>query len=395
MIRLLHISDVHINKSFATKDEVLRHRMQRAMIKSFQNAITYCISSGLDALMIAGDLFDSQQVSLKDGELVKDAFEQLKKHDIKVFYASGNHDFTHYDSKIRHLNYPSNVKTFFSDDVETYELHDRTTHDIYKVVGCGHVMQHESRPLIENFPVGKHIGLAHSMVASPITKGDEGDYLPSTIETLTSKGYLYFALGHIHQNGPIDKHETIYYAGALQGLNSNETGVKGGNLVTINEGQVDVKFISLSVMAFEKMDIDITGLETLDALFESTKVELDEYLKDLEQNKLSIEIRYTGRSKLYKTLRDTHEISDLRSLILDYFSVFDIKIKSDVRTVYDTESYKNKRSVLGEVLKAVEDISINGLPKLNYLSAEPSSSEMTEGMEDQIMAYFMEGYDED
>ena len=395
MIRLLHISDVHINKSFATKDEVLRHRMQRAVIKSFQNAITYCISSGLDALMIAGDLFDSQQVSLKDGELVKDAFEQLKKHDIKVFYASGNHDFTHYDSKIRHLNYPSNVKTFFSDDVETYELHDRITHDIYKVVGCGHVMQHESRPLIENFPVGKHIGLAHSMVASPITKGDEGDYLPSTIETLTSKGYLYFALGHIHQNGPIDKHETVYYAGALQGLNSNETGVKGGNLVTIEDGQVDVKFIPLSVMSFEKIDIDITGLETLDALFESTKFELGEYLKDLEQNKLSIEIRYTGRSKLYKTLKNTHEISDLRSLILDYFSVFDIKIKSDVRTVYDAESYKNKRSVLGEVLKAVEDISINGLPKLNYLSAEPSSSEMTEGMEDQIMTYFMEGYDED
>ena len=338
MIRLLHISDVHINKSFATKDEVLRHRMQRAVIKSFQNAITYCISSGLDALMIAGDLFDSQQVSLKDGELVKDAFEQLKKHDIKVFYASGNHDFTHYDSKIRHLNYPSNVKTFFSDDVETYELHDRITHDIYKVVGCGHVMQHESRPLIENFPVGKHIGLAHSMVASPITKGDEGDYLPSTIETLTSKGYLYFALGHIHQNGPIDKHETVYYAGALQGLNSNETGVKGGNLVTIEDGQVDVKFIPLSVMSFEKIDIDITGLETLDALFESTKFELGEYLKDLEQNKLSIEIRYTGRSKLYKTLKNTHEISDLRSLILDYFSVFDIKIKSDVRTVYDAES---------------------------------------------------------
>lgn len=395
MIRLLHISDVHINKSFATKDEVLRHRMQRAVIKSFQNAITYCISSGLDALMIAGDLFDSQQVSLKDGELVKDAFEQLKKHDIKVFYASGNHDFTHYDSKIRHLNYPSNVKTFFSDDVETYELHDRITHDIYKVVGCGHVMQHESRPLIENFPIGKHIGLAHSMVASPITKGDEGDYLPSTIETLTSKGYLYFALGHIHQNGPIDKHETVYYAGALQGLNSNETGVKGGNLVTIEDGQVDVKFIPLSVMSFEKIDIDITGSETLDALFESTKFELGEYLKDLEQNKLSIEIRYTGRSKLYKTLKNTHEISDLRSLILDYFSVFDIKIKSDVRTVYDAESYKNKRSVLGEVLKAVEDISINGLPKLNYLSAEPSSSEMTEGMEDQIMTYFMEGYDED
>ncbi|MBI9013927.1 MAG: metallophosphoesterase [Clostridiales bacterium] len=395
MIRLLHISDVHINKSFATKDEVLRHRMQRAVIRSFQNAITYCISNDLDALMIAGDLFDSQQVSLKDGELVKDAFEQLKKHDIKVFYASGNHDFTHYDSKIRHLDYPSNVKTFFGDDVKTYELHDRITHDIYKVVGCGHVMQHESRPLIENFPVGKHIGLAHSMVASPITKGDEGDYLPSTIDTLTSKGYLYFALGHIHQNGPIDKHETIYYAGALQGLNSNETGVKGGNLVTINDGQVDVKFVALAVMSFEKMDIDITGLDTMDALFESTKVELGEYLKDLEQNKLSIEIKFTGRSKLYKTLKNSHEISDLRLLILDYFSVFDIKIKSDVKTVYDAESYKNKRSVLGEVLKAVDDISINGLPKLNYLSTEPSSSVMTEGMEDQIMTYFLEGYDED
>lgn len=395
MIRFLHISDIHINKSFATKDEVLRHRMQRAVIKSFQNAITYCISNGLDALMIAGDLFDSQQVSLKDGELVKDAFEQLKKHDIKVFYASGNHDYTHYDSKIRHLNYPSNVRTFFGDDVQTYDFHDRINHDVYKVVGCGHVMQHESRALIDNFPVGRHIGLVHSMVASPITVGDEGNYLPSTIDTLTSKGYLYFGLGHIHQNGPIDKHDTVYYAGALQGLNSNETGLKGGNLVTIDNEHVEVKFVPLAVMTFDKLSIDITGTETIEKLYEFIKQTLIDYLKEKEDHTLSIEVKLIGRSKLYKTLKNVHEMADLKVLLLDYFGLFDIKLKTAVQTIYNASDYKDKRSVLGEILKSVEDMGRNGLPKLNYLSNDLTSEDVIKGMEDQIMAYFLEGYDED
>lgn len=394
MIRFLHISDIHINKSFATKDDVLRHRMQRAVIKSFQNAITYCIANGLDALMIAGDLFDSQQVSLRDGELVKDAFEQLKRHDIKVFYASGNHDYTHYDSKVRHLDYPSNVRTFFGDEIQTYEFHDRINHDVYKVVGCGHVMQHETRPLIDEFPVGRYIGLVHTMVASPITLGDEGNYLPSTISTLSAKGYLYFGLGHVHQNGPIDKHESIYYAGSLQGLNSNETGLKGGNLVTIDNDHVQVKFVPLSVMTFEKISVDITNIESMEALYEKTKEDLLLYLEDKEEEKLSIELKYTGRSKLYNKLKNVHELEDLKVLLLDYFSLFDIKIKSTAKTVFDAKDFKNRRSVLGEILKTVEDMSQNGLPKLNYLSNDLNSEEMTDGMEDQLMAYFLEGYDE-
>jgi DNA repair exonuclease SbcCD nuclease subunit len=233
------------------------------------------------------------------------------------------------------------------------------------------------------------------MVASPITVGDEGNYLPSTITTLTSKGYLYFGLGHIHQNGPIDKHETIYYSGALQGLNSNETGLKGGNLVTIDNEHVDVKFVPLAVMTFDKLSIDITGIDTMESLYDLSKNTLVDYLKDQDESKLSIELKFIGRSKLYKTLKNNHEMIDLKTLLLDYFSLFDIKLKTSVKTVYNANDFKNKRSVLGEILKSIEDISKNGLPKLNYLSSEINSEDMTKDMEDQIMAYFLEGYDED
>ncbi|MCH4888670.1 hypothetical protein EZV73_13840 [Acidaminobacter sp. JC074] len=391
MIRFLHIGDVHINKSFATKDEVLRHKLQRSVIKSFQNAVHYCITQDLDALMIAGDLFDGQHISLKDGEIVRDGFEQLNKAHIQVFYASGNHDYTHYDSKIRHMNYPENVKTFFDDHVDAYDLKDKSTGQIYKVVGCGHMIQHETRNLIENFPIGKHIGLCHSMVQSSLTIGDEGDYLPSTIETISSKGYLYFGLGHIHQNGPIDKHETIYYSGSLQGLHSNETGLKGGNLVTINDGSSHVQFVPLAQVLFDKLTVDISGLDHMEKLLDMLQNTLNDYEGDLEN--VSLELILTGRTKLYRKLSNPHEISDLRELLLDYHHLFDLKIRNKVKTHFDLEAYEKQNSVLGEVLRTIDNME--KLPSLDYLSDEELLMEIKDGLKDQVMDYFLEGYDED
>jgi len=391
MIRILHISDVHINKSFATKDEVLRHKLQRAVLKSFQNAVSYCISNGLDALLIAGDLFDSGHISLKDGEIVKDAFEQLNKHQIKVLYASGNHDYTHYDSKIRQINWPENVVTFFDDQYKIYDLMDKNQ-QVYKVVGCGHMIQHESRNLIETFPVGNYIGLAHAMVQSSITKGDEGDYLPSTIETISSKGYYYFALGHIHQNGPIDKHESIFYSGSLQGLNSNETGLKGGNLVTIKDGLTDVKFVPLSAVRFEKIEIDVSSYETMEALYDGLKHSVNDYADINDLDNISLEITLSGRSKLYRKLCDSKEVKDLKALLLDDLHLFDLKIKIRVKTVFDMDKLKGKNSVLGDVLDQVA--SMNKLPELGYLSDDLKIEDIKDGLADQIMDYFLEGFDE-
>lgn len=391
MIRFLHISDVHINKSFATKDEVLRHKLQRAVLKSFQNAVSYCISNGLDALMIAGDLFDSGHISLKDGEIVKDAFEQLNKHQIKVLYASGNHDYTHFDSKIRQLNWPDNVITFFDDQYKVYDLMDKDQ-VLYKVVGCGHMIQHETRNLIETFPVGQYIGLAHAMVQSSITKGDEGDYLPSTIETISSKGYLYFGLGHIHQNGAIDKHETIYYSGSLQGLNSNEVGLKGGNLVTIKDGLTDVKFVPLSSMIFEKTELDISDATSMESLYHDIKHKINSLAHNNDHENTSLEITLVGRSKLFRKLSDSKEIIELKALLLDDLHLFDLKIKVKVKTIFDKTKIMGKHSVLGEVLDQID--KMNKLPDLNYLSDDLMLDDVKDGLSDQVMDYFLEGFDE-
>lgn len=391
MLKLLHISDIHINKSFATKDEVLRHKLQRAVIKSFQNAIQYVISHELDGLIIAGDLFDSQHITLRDGEIVRDAFEQLNKHNIPVFYASGNHDFTHYDSKIRQLNFPKNVCTFFDDQPEMYEVKNKYGQS-YKVVGCGHMIQQESRNLIEQFPTGRYIGVAHSMVQSSITKGDEGDYLPSTIETISHKGYMYFALGHIHQNGPIDKHETIYYSGSIQGLNSNEIGLKGGNLVVIEDDIAKVQFIPLCSVLFDQMMVDVGDTEQMEEVLEKIEQAIKAYGANTSLENVSLTLTLTGRTKMYRRLNDKKEIGQLKSILLDYHALFDVKIKSQVKTLHHVSEHMNQQSVLGEVLKSLKDME--QLPPLDFLSDVSEQDAILEGLQEQILDYFMEDSDE-
>lgn len=393
MIKFLHISDVHLNKTFATKNEMLRQRLQRVLMKSFQHSITYCIDHQVNALLIAGDLFDTNKLSLKDKEFVKDQFKKLGHHDINVYYASGNHDYTSFDSDIRKIDFPDNVYTFFDDEYKMYDLKDRETDKIYKIVGCGHMLEHETRNLIEKFPIGPYIGLAHSMVESRLTIGDEGQYLPSTIETIRSRGYLYFALGHVHSGGAIDKDETIYYAGVLQGLNRNEVGFKGGNLVTIDDDQMHVEQVILAELTYDEVTYDMTACDSIDNLFDQLMTVLEVYEN---KHSLSLTLSLEGRTPLFVLLKDQSELDNLTDMLLDRLDFFNLIIKSRVKSHFLSEHYKDKKSVLGAILNDVSELKSHPLPTLDYISkqADLNSQALLADMEDKIMAYFLEDNDE-
>lgn len=403
MIRILHIGDVHINKTFATKNRKLRNNLHRSLITSFNNAIQFCIHKKLDALMIAGDLFDSTHLALKDKQVIRDGFEKLNKHDIKVFYSSGNHDFTSYTSSVRNMSYPSNVYTFFDEKYQIYELLDYDTNEVYHIVGCGHSQKNENRNLIRNFPIAsenKTIGLVHSMVESRLTIGDEGSYLPSDMQTLKSRKYEYFALGHIHQNGPIDKDERIYYSGVLQGLSSKELGPKGGNLVTLSKNCLEVEFVELAAMRWHSIDIEVDeNIDTIDIMYECIITEIKRKCNSFQFQDLSLEVKLIGKTKLFHSLKDDKHVNDISDVVLEHLDLFDLKIRTkEIKSYYNKEDYIGKKSVLGKVLEETEKLRKNGelsIPEMLHQNDEEYVKKLLVDMDDMIMDYFLEDTNED
>lgn len=389
MLRMLHISDIHINKTFITKVDKKRVKLQMFLEKAFMNAIDYCIEEKLDALLISGDLFDTNTIDYKYRGIVLRGFEKLNSYNIKVYYASGNHDFTDMNSDVRRIKYPENVYTFFDSSPKTYKI--ETDDGVYSIVGCGHMVEQENRNLIEMFPRAD-VCVVHSMIHSSLTIGDEGEYLPSDIKTIESKNYKYTALGHIHQNGSINKDNSIYYAGCLQGLNINETGAKGGNLVEMDQSTVTVSFVPLNALSYKKLDYNIVET-SFDQLHNALIQYIKENLKTIQYESYSLQITFFGKTGLYNTLKDERKLGDLIEGIAQQLGLFDLRINLNIHPDFDIEHFKNKKNVLSKVLEDVEKARIEGI-ELTRLSEE-TIEDLLSDIEEELVSYFMEGKNED
>ena len=55
---------------------------------------------------------------------------------------------------------------------------------------------------------------------------------------LKSKGYDYWALGHVHKREIVDGIPWIVFPGNIQGRHIRETGAKGATLVTVEDGRI-------------------------------------------------------------------------------------------------------------------------------------------------------------
>lgn len=392
MFNFLHISDIHLNKSFATKDDQLRKTLKRHVRKTFQNAVAYALEHDLDALVIAGDLYDHWHLSVSENKFIQEQFEILNQKDISVFYASGNHDYTSYDSPLRKITYPKNVFTFFEETPKVIDFTSKSGQS-YKIVGCGHVLEQEHRNLVKDFPIGMDLGIVHCTIASPLLSGDEGQYLPSTLETLTSKAYGYFALGHVHNHGYLDQNNTIAYAGVLQGLNRNETHEKGGYHVSLTKDGVESKFVSLASLIYDKLEVDLTSITTMDQLYDHLMKHLS--LQGHHKNKIYT-VTLAGTTKLYRDLKVKGQLEDLKDFLKDHLELIDVVIKDHTKLLYDLESLLKEDSVLKEVLKDIEDIESN-LPDLKFLShsKERLKDFAAHEMKDEIINRFLENINED
>ena len=110
-----------------------------------------------------------------------------------------------------------------------------------------------------------NIGMLHTSLT-----GREGHdpYAPTDVPTLASRGYDYFALGHVHAREVVkESGPRIVYPGNLQGRHVGETGPKGCELVTVEGGRITAaEPIALDVVRWHALTLDVSGVNDIDAL---------------------------------------------------------------------------------------------------------------------------------
>ena len=111
--RFVHTADTHLNsplRSLALRNPELAELIGNGTREAFLNIIELCLEERVDALLLAGDLYDGEQTSMKTARFLASQVRRLHEVGIRIFVVRGNHDAL---SKITHeLILPESVKVF-------------------------------------------------------------------------------------------------------------------------------------------------------------------------------------------------------------------------------------------------------------------------------------------
>jgi len=363
MIKFIHTADLHLDtpfKGLSLWNDDLASKLKEATFNSFRKIIDLCIQEKADFMIIAGDIFDSENKSLAAQLKFVDELKRLSNKGIPVYFVCGNHDPL--SSWLESIQMPGNTFRFDSAEVENYifQKNDKPLVDIYGI-------SFQNKVVNENLALKYNLTNDQSLISIAILHGTTGapgsheNYAPFKVEDVTGKGFDYWALGHIHKRQIIrDRYPVIVYPGNPQGRDFGETGAKGCYMVEIAKNKTpEIRFIPTQLIRFEDVRIDLTGEEKIDRL--SGRIEeVISSLEDYEENTSCIlRISFYGRTPLHSLLNKQEEVEQLVHYFnegqlnqMNYIWIDSIRVKT--RPVIDTEQIKKGADFTAEILKTIE-----------------------------------------
>lgn len=252
-VKILHCADVHIGAAESSLG-TLSHSRQAETLITFENIINLAKENNVDILLIAGDLFNSNQVDKSFSDRVFKCFSTIP--DIKIVYAAGNHDPLNAESPFKKNELPKNLFVLDTIDsfVEFSDIQTRVYGKSFKEV----YMKGQT-----SFSLKTDNDFINLMCIHGELRSDMGsDYNSITSDFIAQSGMDYIALGHVHKRSDIAKVGNTYvsYCGCPEGQGFDELGEKGVYLGTISKKDCNMTFVPTAKRMHLCESVDISGL---------------------------------------------------------------------------------------------------------------------------------------
>ena len=240
MITVLHTADWHIDAPLRNFTEQQRRELRAAMLAFPGQIADLCLREDCDLVLLGGDVFDGPW-SREGYEAV---YRALKRMEVPVFIAPGNHDPYRQDSVWVRESWPENVYLFRTPEITSYVIEELDC----RVYGAAFTAA-ESPALLDGFraqcPERHALLLLHGDPANP-----NSPYCPVTAAQVREAGVDYAALGHIHTRGEFRSGAALCaWPGCPMGRGWDETGIKGV-LITRLDDTALTRFQPLEVPRF-------------------------------------------------------------------------------------------------------------------------------------------------
>ncbi len=290
-IRFLHVADLHLDSPFKGISSIPKERwieVRESTFQAFQRLIDYAVKSKPDFVLIAGDIYDGENRSLRAQHIFQQGMEKLHKEDIPVFLCHGNHD--HLSGSWVRFQLPGNVHVFPEQvETKTITVRGQKVH----VSSFSYKERHMKEPMHIQYPTAQgediYIGMLHGSV-----EGDQEHdvYAPFRVSDLLEKQYHYWALGHIHKRQLLHADPPIVYPGNLQSRHRKEKGLKGFYEVTLSKQKAKLEFLPSSAVLYDEVEVSCKGIIHANELLEKIDQSLQSYGK--QYGSAIVEIKLTN-----------------------------------------------------------------------------------------------------
>ncbi len=203
-MKIIHTADLHLNSSLTTRFTTKGAKdLNDKVFLALENLLQTAQNLNVKVIIIAGDLFDSENVSPYAEQKFKQLVQENKQ--IKFIFVYGNHDYS-----------PTQSPFNFGDN--------------FIVLPQGQNIKIDNVTFTA-LPKDYDLNLDPNLYNVVVAHGDTTKDI--SIAKIKDKNVDYLALGHIHKNSisKLDYKGVYAYSGCLSGRGFDECGTKGFYLI--------------------------------------------------------------------------------------------------------------------------------------------------------------------
>lgn len=335
-MRFIHCADLHLDsKMSANLDKDKAKERKAEILHTFERMVHYAAQNEVAAILIAGDMFDTKNISATTRNTV--LFNIENHPDIIFYYLKGNHDNDNFLSGLEKI--PGNLK-MFGPQWTTYDMGNVAISGIELSRGNSESAYISLVPDLKKF----NIVMMHGQEAESVN-----------LKALRNKGIDYLALGHIHgyKKEQLDARGIYCYPGCLEGRGFDECGEHGFVVLDVDEvtGQFTHEFIPFAKRKLYEVPVDVTDCRTTSQM--AVKIEETLGQRQCERESL-IKI-------ILKGALDVECEKDVEHLLTRFKSQFYFaKIYDETTLKINVEDYMLDQSLKGEYVRRImQDSSIS------------------------------------
>ncbi len=340
-VKILHTADIHIGAAESFLGISADTRRYETLM-TFERILDLGLENGVELILIAGDLFDSNRIEERFTEAVLNKISSVAP--IKVVFVAGNHDPLNAESPFVTHNLPQNLYVLGTKDESI------TFDDIGSCV-LGRSFENTYLKGEEQFALTPKSDYINILVQHGELKSDlNSDYNAITPRFIKNSGVDYIALGHVHKKTDIGRIDNTFFAycGCPEGQGFDELDEKGVFIGEIGKGICDLKFVACSKRRHIYEKIDVSGKENGEEIgTHILKTLKNNYGEEFADNLYKIELigEISPQAQII--------VSEIESRISS--QLYFVKLRDNTEYLLDLETLAKESSLKGVFVKNMRE----------------------------------------